>query len=208
MEGIGAVMPVENAMMKPQHFLGCPGVLNTAMGTVIVLYAIIGFFGYVRFGAAIQGSITLNLPTSEAPALIAQILIGLAILFTFGLQFFVPMDILWRKIGHKFAKEKHNVVQVGLRTGIMIVMAGVSIAVPNLDPFISLVGSVFFSSLGIFVPAVIESAYMYPNYGFFKWKLWKNIFLMLFSIIALVSGSFVSIREIIHAYTGGDDKKE
>lgn len=207
MEGIGAVMPVENAMQKPQHFLGCPGVLNTAMGTVIVLYAIIGFFGFIRFGDEIQGSITLNLPTGEPAALIAQILIGLAILFTFGLQFFVPMDILWRKIAHKFEKKNHNLVQVALRTGIMILMAGVSIAVPNLDPFISLVGSVFFSSLGIFVPAIIESAYLYPNFGAFNWKLCKNIFLMLFSVIALVSGSFVSIREIIHIYTEGDKKE-
>jgi solute carrier family 36 (proton-coupled amino acid transporter) len=62
MEGIGVVMPVENSMAKPQHFLGCPGVLNTAMGTVIVLYSVIGFFGYVRFGDAVKGSVTLNLP--------------------------------------------------------------------------------------------------------------------------------------------------
>lgn len=62
MEGIGAVMPVENAMKQPQHFLGCPGVLNTAMITVVVLYAIIGFFGFVRFGEEVKGSVTLNLP--------------------------------------------------------------------------------------------------------------------------------------------------
>lgn len=62
MEGIGVVMPVENAMKKPQHFLGCPGVLNTAMITIVVLYAVIGFFGYVRYGDIVQGSITMNLP--------------------------------------------------------------------------------------------------------------------------------------------------
>lgn len=62
MEGIGVVMPVENDMQKPQHFLGCPGVLNTAMITVVVLYAVIGFFGYVRFGDEVKGSVTLNLP--------------------------------------------------------------------------------------------------------------------------------------------------
>lgn len=55
MEGIGVVMPVENDMKKPQHFLGCPGVLNTAMITVVVLYAVIGFFGYVRFGDEVKG---------------------------------------------------------------------------------------------------------------------------------------------------------
>lgn len=65
MEGIGAVMPVENSMSRPQDFLGCPGVLNVAMGTVIVLYAVIGFFGYVRFGDEVAGSITLNLPEKD-----------------------------------------------------------------------------------------------------------------------------------------------
>jgi proton-coupled amino acid transporter len=61
MEGIGVVMPVENSMKSPQHFLGCPGVLNTAMITVVALYAVIGFFGYAKYGDAVQGSITLSL---------------------------------------------------------------------------------------------------------------------------------------------------
>lgn len=61
MEGIGAVMPVENEMRSPQHFLGCPGVLNTAMIVVISLYASLGFFGYVRYGDEVKGSVTLNL---------------------------------------------------------------------------------------------------------------------------------------------------
>lgn len=65
MEGIGAVMPVENEMKKPQHFLGCPGVLNTAMITVIVLYTVIGFLGYIRFEEDVKGSITLNLPMGD-----------------------------------------------------------------------------------------------------------------------------------------------
>lgn len=62
MEGIGVVMPVENSMQKPQHFLGCPGVLNTAMITIVLLYAVIGFTGYVRYGDLVRGSITMNLP--------------------------------------------------------------------------------------------------------------------------------------------------
>lgn len=62
MEGIGVVMPVENSMKNPQHFLGCPGVLNTAMSTVMCLYAVIGFLGYARYGDTVKASITLNLP--------------------------------------------------------------------------------------------------------------------------------------------------
>lgn len=65
MEGIGAVLPVENQMKHPQHFLGCPGVLNTSMLTVVTLYTVIGFFGYVRFGEEVHGSVTLNLPLED-----------------------------------------------------------------------------------------------------------------------------------------------
>lgn len=65
MEGIGVVMPVENEMKKPQHFLGCPGVLNIAMGTVVTLYAVIGLCGYLAYGELTEATITYNLPVEE-----------------------------------------------------------------------------------------------------------------------------------------------
>lgn len=83
-------------------------------------------------------------------ATIAQILIALAILFTYGLQFYVPTDILWRKIQHKIPKEKHNMSQILIRSGIIIVTGGIAAAVPDLEPFIALIGAVFFSILGKF----------------------------------------------------------
>ncbi|XP_055698941.1 proton-coupled amino acid transporter-like protein CG1139 isoform X2 [Phlebotomus papatasi] len=203
MEGIGVVMPVENSMKKPQHFLGCPGVLNTAMITVIVLYAVMGFFGYVRFGDIVEGSITLNLPQTEPLAQTAQILIALAILFTFGLQFYVPMDILWRKLEHRIPKEKHNISQIAIRTGIILICSAVAAAVPNLEPFIGLVGALFFSTLGLLVPAVVETIFKWPdNLGPLKLILVKNIIVGIFAIFALVSGSIVSISEIVEIYRG------
>lgn len=51
-------------MSHPEFFLrGRPcGVLNACMTLVVFLYTIVGFLGYLRFGDAIEGSITLNLP--------------------------------------------------------------------------------------------------------------------------------------------------
>lgn len=65
LEGIGVVMPLENNMKTPTHFIGCPGVLNTGMFFVVSLYATVGFFGYLKYGDETQGSITLNLPQDE-----------------------------------------------------------------------------------------------------------------------------------------------
>lgn len=59
------VMPIENEMTKPQHFLGCPGVLNIAMTAVVMLYGFVGFSGYLAFGDDVRGSLTLNLPEKE-----------------------------------------------------------------------------------------------------------------------------------------------
>lgn len=135
MEGIGAVMPVENSMSKPQQFLGYPSVLLIAMTVVIIMYTVLGFLGFVRFGDEIRGSITLNLPTDEWPAVTGQVLIGIAILFTFGLQFYIPMEILLKKIENKIAKTR-NVSEIALRTFIVAIMGGIAIAVPDLEPVI------------------------------------------------------------------------
>lgn len=65
LEGIGVVMPLENNMKTPTHFIGCPGVLNFGMMFVVSLYAFVGFFGYLKYGEGTKSSITLDLPADE-----------------------------------------------------------------------------------------------------------------------------------------------
>ena len=49
-------------MKEPEHFGGLTGVMNTGMVIVTAMYSAIGFYGYLKVGDSIQGSITLNLP--------------------------------------------------------------------------------------------------------------------------------------------------
>ena len=44
---------------------GWNGVLNTSMILVSCLYIGVGFFGYLKYGDTVAGSITLNLPVDE-----------------------------------------------------------------------------------------------------------------------------------------------
>lgn len=64
-QGIGVVLPIENKMQTPEALGSRFGVLDLAMTVAMVLYAAVGFYGYLRFGDAVQGSITLNLPCHE-----------------------------------------------------------------------------------------------------------------------------------------------
>lgn len=65
LEGIGVVMPLENNMKTPDHFIGCPGVLNIGMAFVVVLYGVTGFLGFLKYGPKTMSSISLNLPEEE-----------------------------------------------------------------------------------------------------------------------------------------------
>lgn len=65
MEAIGVVMPLENEMKTPQHFVGICGVLNRGMSGVTMVYILLGFLGYWRYGDQTDDNIIMNLPIAD-----------------------------------------------------------------------------------------------------------------------------------------------
>ncbi|XP_032512228.2 proton-coupled amino acid transporter-like protein pathetic [Danaus plexippus] len=197
MEGIGVVMPVENNMKKPEHFLGCPGVLMIAMTFIMILYATLGLFGYLRYGDELQGSITLNLPMDDWPAICGKIFIAISIFFTYPLHFYVVGDVVTR-VSEPYIKEKYqNIAQIFGRIAIVCFCGGIGMAIPLLEQIINIVGSVFYSILGLIIPGILDSVVRWENLGKFNWILWKNFLIVLFGICSLVSGLTVTIFDIM-----------
>jgi len=52
-------------MKTPKSFGGYFGVLNIGMFIITILYAGMGFFGYIKYGENAKGSVTLNLPQED-----------------------------------------------------------------------------------------------------------------------------------------------
>lgn len=85
------------------------------MVIIIVLYVLMGLFGYLRFGADVLGSITLNLPKNEMwefsideiiflikrlflrKAQAVQGMLAFSIFITHGLACYVAIDITWNE---------------------------------------------------------------------------------------------------------------
>lgn len=86
----------------------------------------------------------------------------------------------------------------------MSVTVAVAAAIPQLGPFISLVGAVCLSTLGLMFPAIIELVTYWesPGMGSCYWRLWKNFFIILFGILGFVTGTITSIEEIIIEFGG------
>lgn len=78
-----------------------------------------------------------------------------------------------------------------------------AIAVPTIGPFIGLIGAFCFSILGLIVPALIECITFWDDGGLgkYNWRLWKNIVVGLFGCVALVSGTYTSVVDIIKVYS-------
>lgn len=59
------MLPLKNAMKKPLKFDTPVGVLNIGMVFVTILFTSFGFFGYLKWGEEVAGSLTLNLPQKD-----------------------------------------------------------------------------------------------------------------------------------------------
>ncbi|XP_050433002.1 proton-coupled amino acid transporter-like protein pathetic isoform X2 [Adelges cooleyi] len=205
MEAIGVVMPLENNMKTPKHFLGLFGVLNIGMGGVTVIYILLGFLGYLKYGEITEASITLNLPTGDIAAQLAKIFISLAVFCTYGLQFYVVLEIAWNRVQSTYEKATtfHNYI---LRTVLVVSSVVIAVAVPTIGPFIGLIGAFCFSLLGIIGPVVIEFATCWENVTL--WMKFRNSLMIIVGILALVFGTSSSISEIAAMYLPGNIVKD
>ncbi|CAH0578119.1 unnamed protein product [Chrysodeixis includens] len=201
MQAIGVVLPLENAMKTPKSLLGICGVLTKGMSFVCVVYIILGFLGFLRFGEHVEDSITLNLAQDAVPAQIVKIAIAIAVYCTFGLQFFVCIELSWSTIKHKYTKRPllSNYI---MRTVLVCACVGLAVAVPTIGPFMGVIGAFCFSLLGVIAPAFIEIVTFWDiGFGPAKYMVWKNILVVLFGCFALVFGTKEAVKDIIKVYT-------
>ncbi|XP_073953043.1 solute carrier family 36 member pathetic isoform X2 [Choristoneura fumiferana] len=201
MEAIGVVMPLENAMKTPRALLGFCGVLNKGMSGVTIIYILLGFLGYLRYGDLVDDSITLNLDSTEIPAQIVKIAIAIAVYCTFGLQFFVCVEIMWNCIKDKFTK-RPDLADYVMRTIMVTACVLLAVAVPTIGPFMGVIGAFCFSILGLIAPAFIE-VITYWNIGFGPgyYLIWKNILVLIFGLFALIFGTKDAVISIIAVYS-------
>ncbi|KAF0695827.1 Aste57867_13347 [Aphanomyces stellatus] len=92
-EGIGLVLPLEKDMQEKGRFRG---VLVTTMAFVVVLFLFLGEVPVLAFGTIDNGSMTAVLRQyfSGWPVALANVLLAIACLFSFPIQFYPAMEVL------------------------------------------------------------------------------------------------------------------
>ncbi|XP_030023923.1 proton-coupled amino acid transporter-like protein pathetic isoform X2 [Manduca sexta] len=197
MEAIGVVMPLENSMKTPRSMLGFCGVLNKGMSGVTLVYILLGLLGYLRFGELVADSITLSLDNTQKLAQTVKISIAIAVFCTYGLQFYVCVEIMWNGIKDKFTK-RPDLADYITRTILVTACVLLAVAVPTIGPFMGVIGAFCFSILGLIAPAIIEIVtYWDIGFGTGNYLIWKNILVMIFGMFSLVFGTKDAVTSII-----------
>ncbi|XP_045622971.1 neutral amino acid uniporter 4 isoform X2 [Procambarus clarkii] len=202
-EGIGVVLPLERKMTNPEDFRGCNGVLNTAMVLVTCSYIAVGFFGYLKYGDAVHGSITLNIPPGDNLAQLVKILMALAIYLTYSLMLYVPAEIMWPHLSSKFHSTRGKLLgEYAFRAFLVMITFILAAAIPNIGLFISLVGAVSSSTLAIIFPPIIEMVTFWPRVT--KLTIIKCFIIFTFGIVCFITGTYASVQAIIEYFEHSD----
>ncbi|XP_058829118.1 neutral amino acid uniporter 4-like [Topomyia yanbarensis] len=215
-EGIALVLPLQNAMKKPANFGRPLGVLNVGMCAVTLIFASLGFVGYLKWGENVKSSLTLNLPEDEVLAQSVKVMVSLGILLGYALQFFIAIQIMLPAVLRRFSCGATNpvLVELAFRTVMVLVTFTVAESILNVGALISLIGALCSTALALVFPPVLQlvlglaesecrnseqadEAQKANRIGWFVWI--KNICILILALFIFVTGTVESLEAIIYA---------
>ncbi|KAG7313315.1 hypothetical protein JYU34_000426 [Plutella xylostella] len=199
---VGVVITLENNMQNPKSFGSTFGVLNVGMAFIVLLYVAVGVLGYLFCLSDCRDSITLNLPKQPLPMVVLG-LFAVAILISYVLQCYVPVEIVWKtyvrpKLVEREVK-KLLLWEYVLRVGLCLLTFILAVCIPLLGLFISLFGALCLSVLGLCFPAILElcSKWGTPSLG--KGTIVKDILIVIFGIVGMIAGTYTTMLSIVRA---------
>ncbi|KAF9127989.1 neutral amino acid transporter [Mortierella sp. 14UC] len=191
-EGIGLVVPITESMAEPEKF---PKVLAVTITVVAIIFGSVGVLCYAAFGENIQTIVVLNLPVTSGWTITVQILYSLAIILSIPLMLSPASRILEQAFYHGRSGAVENKIKLQkntVRILLVCLCAVVSFVVggPNLDKFVSFVGSVACMPLCFIFPAMFHYKACAKT---IRAKV-LDIILGFFGVVAMVFTLYITIR--------------
>ncbi|KAK5967854.1 SLC (SoLute Carrier) [Trichostrongylus colubriformis] len=189
-EGQAMVLALENRLQRASDMVGLTGVLCTSMNVVMLVYAFLGFFGYLTFGPSVAGSLTLNLPNSNLMAAVKLLLVA-KIFFGSALQLYVIISILSPPLTARFFKASPRQAAISeyvLRIVLTAFSLTVAVCVPNLYDIIPLVGITAGMLLSLILPSILHTLMFLPIVLSEEKKVMRAVFLIIENTALFVLG--------------------
>ncbi|KAI4471685.1 amino acid transporter [Holotrichia oblita] len=204
------VLPLRNEMDNPKRLVGLFGVMNMGFLIVTPIVVSLGFLAYLKYGDEIQGTIFLNLPENDILVQVLLILVCAQVMFTYAVQLYVPVTIMWPMVVEKYGPFKYELLfLLTFRTALVILTLAIAEAIPFIDLIISLIGAICSSCLTLLLPPILDII-ISQNKNKNKNKkekslrktfvLIKNVLIATLAIVIFFTGVFTSVRNIINSF--------
>ncbi|XP_029407330.2 proton-coupled amino acid transporter-like protein CG1139 [Bactrocera dorsalis] len=200
-ESVGVIISVEAKMKSPRDYLGLYGILNMGLVTSLILYVLIAFFGYWRYGVKVKDSITSNLPMEDFFPRLARLMFAVAIFLSFALQGYITIEVCWRRYSEYINLKPSHPLEYVLRIAIVLGAVLAAVMSSHLALILSLVGSFSLSYLGLIFPGLMDFCLRYgQGFGPYKIYLWQDMALMVFGFIGGAIGTWFSLSDLYANY--------
>merc|ERR1712166_467049 len=147
MEGIFCYIPIIHTMAEPERAQGCAAVAVTGAAS---LYVATGLTGYLAFGSAVEATITDNMP-SDLLWQAMRAVQAFSVLFTLPMQMFPVAQYADTIV------PEHGTLS---RIGIVLFVAGLPLAIPDMADILAVVGGLAMTTSGICIPILMHTAHV------------------------------------------------
>jgi len=150
-EGIGLVLPIQNAMKEPSHF---PKILRTSMIILGSLFSTFSFVGYVAYGAGTGDMIVFSIPQNKITSFL-RLFYCLGVSFTYPVMLFPVWGVTEGKCKCLKAA-RHWWRRLLFRTVLVILTGVIGMQIPHFGLFLGLIGSIACTLLAFVLPALFH----------------------------------------------------
>lgn len=208
LEGVGLIIPIKNSMQEQSKFRG---LMLGSTWLVSGIYMTNAIISSAALGEQTRTIVLMNYSIGFPFIFVFMVLYSLCIFLTYPINLFpvytVVLNSSWsrnfldKSIDENQRTARRKKVLVGARLGSMSIVFGLVMLSPNFMAFLSLVGAIFLSSFGFFLPVLAYN----KHFGERQQKSRKIFNILYFCTMASIS--LVSVVESISNLTAENKHK-
>lgn len=201
----GLMLPLKNEMRNPKTFSSNFGVLTVTFFPMAILFILFNMLSCMKYGHSLKSSVIENLPQDSMLAQIIIFLFALALVLQHPLITYVVFDTIWNNMMVQKRKTMNRPLfwEYFTRTIIFLISFVIGYAIPNINVFMSISGTIGTATDSLIFPALAETL-VKRRIGCHGLKMVlyyvKNACILTMAVILIVVGLSDCIVELENTY--------
>lgn len=205
-EGNGVILNLKASMKEPEKFAK---IQRNIMITVITLLVFFGCFSYESFGERIKDMVTMNLPHNNLTSAV-QMFYCFGLLGSYPMQVLPAIDITEKtqafiNSANPFKDINPYIKNIVLRTLLVLFTGMLAVVIPKFGLFINLTGAFSCTALAFILPVLMYNKVAADDLT--PRRKQAHYAILAFGIICGTISFIMSLREIVQAFSEGDENQ-